>query len=170
MISFQNRTPMPGRLLLAWALFVSLPAVSHAAPSEAMPRSQVQTILDRLYDDAWAGQTDALEDVLATDSPERVMNAQAMAQEIADLRAAFPAIQYRIQHITVDQDRVLAEVQVSGWQDGPFLGLPPSHRHVSYKTVDCFRVAQGRIVAYWRLTDQLDILRQIGINLTPVTQ
>jgi len=108
--------------------------------------------------------------VLATDSPAHVTNAQEMVQEIADLRAAFPAIHIRLQHLTIDQDMIMAAVQVSGWQDGPFLGVPPSHRHVSYQAVDCFRVAGGKIIAHWRLTDRLELLRQIGVGLTPVTQ
>jgi len=169
---YQLRTVKLRRVIALTVAFVTPAMLARAAPVAPVAPSQARAraMLARYYDDAWAGERDALDDVLATGSPDRAANAQRMTTEIADLRAAFPAIHYQVQHVAIDQDMIMAQIRVSGWQDGPFLGFPPSHRHVSYQSVDCFRVADGKIVAHWRLTDQLDVLHQIGASLTLARQ
>ena len=78
------------------------------------------------------------------------------------LFAAFPDDQHDIEDIFAAGDRVAVRQRHHGTHDGPFLGLPPSGKHVSQAEIHIIRLEEGRLVEHWGCRDDLDFLRQMG--------
>jgi predicted ester cyclase len=52
---------------------------------------------------------------------------------------------------------------VAPWHhDGPFLGLPPSGKHVSQAEIHIIRLQHGRLVEHWGCREDLGFLQQMG--------
>jgi hypothetical protein len=49
-----------------------------------------------------------------------------------------------------------------GTHTGEFFGIPASGRPVTFKVNDIIRVANGKIVEHWAVTDNLSLMQQIG--------
>jgi hypothetical protein len=52
-------------------------------------------------------------------------------------------------------DRVVARVQFTGTDDGPYDGRPPTHNKLSFSTADFFRIAVGKIAQHWDVVNVL---------------
>ena len=49
-----------------------------------------------------------------------------------------------------------------GTHTGEFFGIPASGKPVTFKVNDIVRVANGKIVEHWAVTDNLSLMQQIG--------
>jgi predicted ester cyclase len=84
---------------------------------------------------------------------------------VAAVQAAFPDYHAEIQEIIAEGDRVVARVQWTGTQDGPFQGRPPTHNKLRFSTSDFFRIENGKFVEHWDVVDSLP--RAIALGLVP---
>lgn len=80
---------------------------------------------------------------------------------IAAFRAAFPDIQFTIEDLVAEGDRVVFRCTVRGTQRGPFAGLPASGRPMTVGLIDAVRIADGRIAEHWGGPDLADLRRQL---------
>lgn len=57
-------------------------------------------------------------------------------------------------------------VSVRGWITGthlgPLMGIPPTGKDVRFSIFITYRVADGKIVDHWMLTDNMLMMQQIG--------
>jgi predicted ester cyclase len=42
------------------------------------------------------------------------------------------------------------------------MGVPPTNKEVSWRGINMYRIADGRLAETWQLADMLGVLRQIG--------
>lgn len=82
-------------------------------------------------------------------------------------RAVFPDLQWRIDDLIAEGDKVVARTTMSGTQQGDFFGLPPTGRAVEMTGVHIVRVADGKIIEHWGSNDDLGLMRQLGAVPTP---
>lgn len=79
--------------------------------------------------------------------------------------AAFPDY-HAVNEIEVaDDDWVAATGIVTGTHLGPYLGLAPTGRPVRMRFSDFWRVRDGRLAENWVMIDNIDVLRQLGVDL-----
>ncbi len=78
------------------------------------------------------------------------------------LFAAFPDDRHDIEDIFASGDRVAARVRHHGTHQGPFMGLPPSGKHVSQEEMHIVRLEGGRWVEHWGVRDDLDFRQQMA--------
>ncbi len=50
---------------------------------------------------------------------------------------------------------------------GEFAGMPPSGKSATWAAVYILRFANGKIVEYWGVNDQLSMLQQLGFAEAP---
>jgi predicted ester cyclase len=50
---------------------------------------------------------------------------------------------------------------MTGTHDGEYKGIPATGRHVAAESAEVFRVADGRFVGYWCLTNVAGLMRQL---------
>src|SRR5262249_14979755 len=96
-------------------------------------------------------------------SPDLPRGRDGVVIVVQALRRAFPDLHYTIEDLVVGDDAVAARTTVSGTHRGDFFGLPPTGRaiQVSQMTIERFR--DGQIVAHHRVTDELAMMRQLGV-------
>jgi len=74
----------------------------------------------------------------------------------------FPDLRTDIEDIFTAGDRVAMRLRFSGTHDGPFQGAPPTHRRVSFTSIDIYRVAGDRIAEEWVSPDMMGLMQQIA--------
>ena len=84
---------------------------------------------------------------------------------------AFPDIKATVEELLTDGDKVIARVSYHGTHQGAFMGIPPTGKPITVMGINIFRIANGKLVEHWGLTDRLAVLQQIGIAppLAPVS-
>lgn len=82
---------------------------------------------------------------------------------VAGMRRALPDLFYRIDELVVGNDSVAARTTMTGTQQGELFGIPPTGKRFEVKQMTFERFQDGKIVAHHRLTDELALLRQLGI-------
>jgi predicted ester cyclase len=83
------------------------------------------------------------------------------------MRAA-PDQRPEILHMTVDGDMVWGHLRVSGTHTGPFRGVPPTGKPITFEAFDVVRFDQaGKVAERWALVDWLSIFRQMGSTQIP---
>ncbi len=75
---------------------------------------------------------------------------------------AFPDLQVAIQDILADGDKVVAREQWTGTHQGEFMGMPATGKQVDFSVIDIVRLAEGKLVEHWAVTDMLALLTQLG--------
>jgi steroid delta-isomerase-like uncharacterized protein len=85
-----------------------------------------------------------------------------LKRAIERLAGALADVEFTVDDLIAEEDRVAARLTASATQVGPFLGLPASGRSYTIGEIHVFRVRDGRVVEHWHQHDQLGLLRQLG--------
>ena len=93
----------------------------------------------------------------------RPLDYAAHAAFDAMLFAAFPDIQYTLEDLLAEGDRVVARFTARGTQRGVFQGIPATGRAAAVSGIAIYRLAGGKIVEQWLEYDQLGLLQQLGV-------
>lgn len=80
----------------------------------------------------------------------------------AGLRSAFPDLSVTIDEQIADEERVATRKTFRGTHQGPFLGIPPTGRHVAFEAIDILTLSEGRIREHRVVLDQLSLMKQLG--------
>lgn len=62
-------------------------------------------------------------------------------------------------------DRVFTRIRLSGRHVGPFFGLEPTGRSVTWYTHEIWRHVAGRFVERWAVDDLFSLMAQLGVSL-----
>lgn len=122
----------------------------------------------RLYEDLYNRRRLALADELV--APECIHHAApdptppgpaGRRQFVTALGAAFPDHRHVVMALVAEEDQVGAQLAFSGTHNGTFRGLAPTGRRCVQEQVHILRIADGRIVEWWAIADDLELLRQL---------
>jgi steroid delta-isomerase-like uncharacterized protein len=75
----------------------------------------------------------------------------------------FPDLTVEVETMVAEGDRVVSWLVFRGTHKGLWMGLPPTGRVVTVRSVVMHRVANARIVEDWALTDGLGVYQQLGV-------
>ena len=87
---------------------------------------------------------------------------EGLRQAFQMFHIAFPDLQVAIQDILADGDKVVAREQWTGTHQGEFMGMPATGKQVDFSVIDIVRLAEGKLVEHWAVTDMLALLTQLG--------
>jgi steroid delta-isomerase-like uncharacterized protein len=82
---------------------------------------------------------------------------------------AFPDVKATVEDLMADGDKVVARVSYRGTHQGTFRGIPPTGKPIAVIGINIFRIANGKLVEHWGLTDRLAVLQQLGV-VPPLAQ
>jgi predicted ester cyclase len=82
---------------------------------------------------------------------------------VAYFRSAFPDLEFRIDELIAEGDRVVARTTMVGTQQGEFFGIAPTGRSVSVPGIHILRIADGKVAEHWGVNDDLSLMRQLGV-------
>lgn len=95
--------------------------------------------------------------------PELPRGPEGVGMVVKAMRAAFPDLHYTIEDI-IEADGVIAvRTRGTGTQRGEFLGRPASGKAFDVQQIAIERFEAGKIVAHYRVTDELGMQQQLGI-------
>lgn len=137
---------------------------------------QNKAIVRRLYEEAWnERELSVVEEVHATDSvhhdpsnPENLIGPEGTKARIVEVTNAFPDLQFTIEDMVAEDDKVTVYWTTSGTHEGSFAGIPATGRRC--EDVPGFilhRLEAGKIVEEWAVRDTLGLLAQLGVAVGP---
>jgi predicted ester cyclase len=94
------------------------------------------------------------------------LTATEQRERAGRLRAAFPDANFTLEDVFGGQDRVAYRLTFRGTHEGHFLGVPPTHKSVTVSFIALVRIEDGKLAEEWGGLDQVDLLRQLGAELT----
>jgi steroid delta-isomerase-like uncharacterized protein len=90
------------------------------------------------------------------------MNLEQYGQGLQMLSAAFPDWKQTIDDMVAEGDKVSVRSTFTGTHKGTYMGLPPSGKKISMKTVSIYRIKDGKLAETWGVSDMLGLMQQLG--------
>jgi predicted ester cyclase len=152
------------------AMLAILALLVSATSSRAADVEANKQLYRNLMEDVWTKrQPAAVEKYLAANFIEHNKNIpssiEGRKQFVAALQAGFSDYRAEIQIIVAEGDMVVARVEWTGTQDGPFQGRPATGNKLRFSTADFFRVENGKFAEHWDVVDSLP--RAVALGLVP---
>ena len=94
--------------------------------------------------------------------PEPMRGPAGYLAIIGMMRAGFPDIQWSLDEVIAEGDKVAARFTMRGLHQGEFFGVPPSGKRIEVKAMNFYRIADGKFVEEHGQPDLLGLLQQIG--------
>ena len=118
---------------------------------------QNKQLVRRYYDEVLNGrELDAVGDFFAD---ERMVD--GVRRGCFSYFTAFPDLHISVDEVIAEGDSVFVRSTMTGTHDGEYKGLPATGRHVAAESAEVYRVAEGRFVGYWCLTNVAGLMRQL---------
>ncbi len=74
---------------------------------------------------------------------------------------AFPDLHVSLDELIAEGDKVFLRSTMTGTHDGEYKGIPATGRHIATDCAEVFRIADGKFVGYWCLTNVAGLTRQL---------
>jgi predicted ester cyclase len=87
----------------------------------------------------------------------------AVKEFIGPICATFPDNRITMDDMIAARDKVVLRWSSLGTHLGVMQGIAPTNRKVSANGIAIYRLAAGKVVEVWMNTDQLGILKQLGV-------
>ena len=98
---------------------------------------------------------------------DRYMADEDLKHHIALYETVLPGYWIEVEDLVAEGDKVVVRGTVHGVHNGPLNEIPPTGKQVAIALFIIYRIANGKIVDHWMLTDMLALLQQIGAMPTP---
>ncbi len=129
-----------------------------------------KTLVRRLLEEVWNRENlAAADEVLApsfVDHSPYPGHASGDKQAFTDSRAAFheafPDLQFSIQDLIAEGDKVVARWRMHGTHQGEYLGFPATDKQFTITGISIYRIADGKIAEAWVEPNMLGLLQQLG--------
>jgi steroid delta-isomerase-like uncharacterized protein len=125
--------------------------VMRRAFEEIMGRGNVAAI-DELFATKFAGH----------DTAGGTFGREEFKEGVRAMLSAFSNREVVIADLVVAGDKVATRWRATGVHSGEFNGIPPTGREVSLGGISIDRIAAGKIIESWEVTDDAGLLRQLG--------
>lgn len=84
------------------------------------------------------------------------------------MRNAFPDMKVDVETMVAAEDKVAFAYTLRGTHKGDFMGVSASGKNIKVRGMQISRFENGKMTERWGSSDELGILKQIGVN--PVQQ
>ena len=81
---------------------------------------------------------------------------------IGMMRGGFPDIQWILEEMVAEGDKVAARFTMRGTHRGTFFGVPPTGKTIAVQAMNIYRLSGGQFVEEHGQPDMLGLLQQIG--------
>lgn len=155
-----------GYMLLVAAIAWSPPG----SASETLADSNAN-IARRYFEEVWnRGNVSTLDELLAPNylnhtpsTPDPPPGPAGLKPIVLAMRRAFPDLHYEIKDVIATEQSVVVRVLMTGTHRGDLFGVAATGRRVEVEQINIEHIRDGRIVEHWRITDELKLMRQLGI-------
>lgn len=91
-------------------------------------------------------------------------NPSGLAAQIENFRGIFsrmPDVQARVEDRIISGDKVVARMSFSATHTQPLQGIAPTGRRFTLRTIDIWRVENGKFAEHWDIVDYPGLQRQL---------
>jgi len=81
---------------------------------------------------------------------------------VVGMATAFPDFIVNIEDIIGEGDKVMVRYKNSFTHKGTYMGIAPTGKKVSMEGISVYRIAGGKIVEAWGVSDNLGMMQQMG--------
>lgn len=160
---------------VAWAVaFLLLPCPGcQQTPADPTVENR-QTVLD-LYAAIDAQDYDRVREIFPEEAIAHVIGTDeafprdAGIEMMQSFYSAFPNYTHVIDRIVAEGDWVAVQLTFHATHQGEFQGVPATGKTVTYGGAHFGRIVDGKIMEWWLLEDDLSLMQQLGMELTPAT-
>jgi steroid delta-isomerase-like uncharacterized protein len=99
--------------------------------------------------------------------PEPMRGPAGYLAIIGMMRSGFPDIQWTLEEVIAEGDKVAARFTMRGTHRGAFFGVPPTGKTIAVQAMNFYRLSGGQFVEERGQPDLLGLLEQIGAVPTP---
>lgn len=135
-----------------------------------MSRSSNAAVLEGFGSAVNTDHLGGLEEYVAPDSvdhdpaPGQVPGPEGYEEMFATMRRAFPDLHIEVEHVMATDDEIAFAYTITGTHLGELMGHSPTGKTVSYRGMQISRFADGKMVERWGSSDELGMLRQLGLT------
>lgn len=86
----------------------------------------------------------------------------AQIENFRRIMGTMPDVRMRVEDRIIAGDRVVARTTYSATHTQPIRGVPPTGKPFTFRTIDIWRVENGKFAEHWDLTDAGEVVRQLG--------
>lgn len=168
-----TRASSPGHgAARAAASLAALLTLASPLPADAQSVAQRNAAIgQRYFEEVWnQGRVDVLDELLAPtyvnhtpSTPDPPPGPDGLKPIVLAMRRAFPDLHYEIQDVVATNDTVVLRVVMTGTHRADLFGLPATGRRVSVAQINIEHIRDGRIAEHWRVTDELTLMKQLGV-------
>jgi steroid delta-isomerase-like uncharacterized protein len=120
------------------------------------------------------GNIDLLDELLAPDyinhtpaTPDLPTGPEGVKGVVTMFRSAMPDLRVVVEDMIAEGDKVATRYTLEGTHEGELFGVPPTGQRLSIKSFTAERVSEGKIREHWRVSDNLDMMQQLGVIPPP---
>ncbi|MBI1927572.1 ester cyclase [Candidatus Poribacteria bacterium] len=130
-----------------------------------------KAIVQRYFEEVWSkGNLAVADEILASTyvshdpaSPVATSSPGALKQRVIMYRTTFPDVQFTVEDIFADGNKVATRWKAVGTHKGPLMGMDPTGKQVTVTGVSISHIADGVITEEWVYRDSIGMLRQLGV-------
>ena len=79
--------------------------------------------------------------------------------------SAFHNLSHAIEDLIAKDNKVIARMTATALHGGDFYGIPATGNKLEWSAIAIFELSDGKIIARWEEVNQLDLFRQMGMEL-----
>jgi steroid delta-isomerase-like uncharacterized protein len=120
------------------------------------------------------GNIDLLDELLAPDylnhtpaTPDLPTGPEGVKGVVTMFRSAMPDLRVVVEDMIAEGDKVATRYTLEGTHEGELFGVAPTGQRLSIKSFTAERVSEGKIREHWRVSDNLDMMQQLGVFPPP---
>ena len=103
--------------------------------------------------------------VLAEDyyqhNPDVKQGLAGIQERTKQFEAVFADVAVTIEDIVAEEDKVVARFVWTGTHIGEFLGIPATHKKVSWSGTDWWRIENGKLAEHWDNVEWASLMQQL---------
>ena len=134
-----------------------------------MSAEESKAVMRRFWEVWEQGDIDRLDELLAPDyvnhtlaAPNLPSGPEGVKEVVSMFHSAMPDLRVVVEDMIAEGDKVATRYALEGTHKGELFGATPTGRQLSIKSMTVERVPEGKIIEHWRVTDELDMMRQLG--------
>ena len=139
-----------------------------------MSEQDNKAVVRRYYDEVLNLRTIDLLDELAVEDyvehdpfPGQGNGLADLKARVAGLCSAFNPLQFTIQDVIAEGDKVVVRWTYAGTHSGSFMGIPATGKEFGIAGIDIHVVTGGKLAEHWHVVDQLAQMQQLGLIPQP---
>jgi len=127
-------------------------------------------LIVRYFEEVWnQGNLDLLDEILDSDyinnspgAPNPPRGPAGLKPIVLAIRKAFPDLKYIIENMVISENQVAIHTIMTGTHLDDFFGIPTTGKQINIAQMQIERIKDNKIIEHWRVTDDLNLMRQLG--------